>query len=190
MFTWLKNFFALPPNPTNIKGLRFLTNNTIVVEYPPQKRTVLLENIYTPVKYIPQERAFLQFPYLVFIIDYYCDNNKFQFANLYVALNFKPLHQTTDRVYELPLSNISHYQVCLGEVAHKSRNKYFQTLEEMTNIIIEYFWSTTFSVLVKPKWQEITDYRKLKSLLEDRFPLNRIPNQYLNETLKPYAQRT
>lgn len=122
---------------------------TVVVEQPPQKRTIL-----------GHERLFLSFPYAVFVVRL-CKmgDGTYHFTDLSVGFRADPINTPEDTLYELPLSNFdgTTLRVCLGNAKPKGGTDINKLVEQA----ISCYWQSRFTDLEKRKdsiemWKDFT----------------------------------
>lgn len=124
-------------------GCRFLhiaesRNGYMVIEQPPQLRTLLVEGV---------GQVCLPLPYTVCVIYFDKDvnpenkKNLFGYSGLCVGFRDKPLKSLSDRLQYTHLPNISGHSVCLGEWREP---RTCATLSDLANKVLGRFWQSNF----------------------------------------------
>lgn len=162
------------------KGMRFFKEtedgNIIAIEYPPQKRTIFLQNIC--------HRFFLRFPYSLFMFRFDTNSSRgIALTSVAVAFSETPIQSTNDIVFQLPLGDI--YKTGIVCLDQKRKQYTFDNVPQMIDKITGLFWQSPFeSISLLELWKNVTT--------DNNIPINLLAfnHQPLYSIARPLTKNT
>lgn len=157
---WLRQLFGKTPKIIGPmpKGACYIHENgtwprpgdqqgVIIIQQPPQKRSILLSYRRYENKTVPEGSVFLLFPYTVFIIRYVRREDRYVYMSLQVGFSKMPVTGPGDMLCGLPLSNYDGdcpMSVCMGVGVNRG---FHDTLDGMVKMAISHYWQSRFTNL-------------------------------------------